>query len=57
MKIVWDESKRLANIANHKMDFADLDETFFENSVIPGEVRSLGCRWSSLQWHYSRCVR
>jgi uncharacterized DUF497 family protein len=34
MKIVWDESKRLANIANHEMDFADLDETLFENSVI-----------------------
>ena len=26
MLIVWDEPKRLANIANHEMDFADLDE-------------------------------
>ena len=34
MLIVWDELKRLANIANHEMDFADLDETFFEHSVI-----------------------
>jgi uncharacterized DUF497 family protein len=34
MRIVWDESKRLANIANHEMDFADLDEAFFEKSVI-----------------------
>jgi uncharacterized DUF497 family protein len=34
MRIVWDEPKRLANIANHKMDFADLDETFFETAVI-----------------------
>jgi uncharacterized DUF497 family protein len=34
MKIVWDEPKRRANIANHDMDFADLDEAFFENSVI-----------------------
>ena len=34
MLIVWDEPKRLANIANHEMDFADLDEAFFENSVI-----------------------
>jgi uncharacterized protein len=34
MKIVWDEPKRQANIANHQMDFADLDETFFEESVI-----------------------
>ena len=34
MRIVWDEPKRVANIANHDMDFADLDETFFENAVI-----------------------
>ena len=34
MKIVWDEPKRLANIASHGMDFADLDEAFFEGSVI-----------------------
>jgi uncharacterized DUF497 family protein len=34
MKIVWDEPKRLANLARHRMDFADLDEAFFEGSVI-----------------------
>jgi uncharacterized protein len=34
MKIVWDEPKRLANITSHGMDFADLDEAFFEGSVI-----------------------
>jgi uncharacterized protein len=34
MKIVWDEPKRRANIENHRMDFADLDEAFFEASVI-----------------------
>ena len=34
MLIVWDEPKRLANIANHEMDFFDLEEAFFENSVI-----------------------
>jgi uncharacterized DUF497 family protein len=34
MKIVWDEPKRLANIVSHGMDFADLDEVFFEDSVI-----------------------
>ncbi|HEV7410922.1 MAG TPA: BrnT family toxin [Bradyrhizobium sp.] len=34
MLIVWDEPKRIANIANHEMDFADLDEAFFESSVI-----------------------
>ena len=34
MEIVWDEPKRLANILTHKMDFADLDETFFGSSYI-----------------------
>jgi len=34
MKIVWDEPKRLANLVRHGMDFADLDETFFDHSVI-----------------------
>jgi len=34
MRIVWDEPKRLANIARHGFDFADLDETFFESSII-----------------------
>lgn len=32
MKIVWDEPKRLANILNHKMDFVDIEEAFFEKS-------------------------
>ena len=34
MKIVWDEPKRLANLARHGMDFADLDESFLEGSKI-----------------------
>jgi uncharacterized protein len=34
MKIVWDEPKRLANMARHGMDFADLDEAFFESAVV-----------------------
>jgi uncharacterized protein len=34
MEVVWDEPKRLANIARHGMDFADLDEAFFGGSVI-----------------------
>jgi hypothetical protein len=29
MKIVWDESKRLTNLAKHGLDFADLDFDFF----------------------------
>ena len=28
MRIVWDEPKRLANLAKHGLDFADLNETF-----------------------------
>jgi uncharacterized DUF497 family protein len=34
MNIQWDEPKRLANLARHGMNFADLDEAFFEGSVI-----------------------
>jgi hypothetical protein len=33
MEIIWDEPKRLANIARHGLDFADLDDAFFEGSV------------------------
>ena len=34
MKIVWDEPKRLAKLAKHGLDFADLNETFFENALV-----------------------
>jgi uncharacterized DUF497 family protein len=34
MIITWDEPKRLANIVTHGMDFTDLDEAFFEASVV-----------------------
>lgn len=34
MNIVWDEPKRLANLAKHKFDFADLDQDYFDNSVV-----------------------
>jgi uncharacterized DUF497 family protein len=34
MRIVWDESKRKANLAKHKLDFSDLDEAYFANAVI-----------------------
>jgi uncharacterized protein len=33
-KIVWDEPKRLANIAKPGLDFADLDESFFETALL-----------------------
>lgn len=34
MKIVWDEPKRLANIAKHGLDFAALTEDFFADALI-----------------------
>jgi len=40
VKIVWDEPKRLANLDKHGLDFADLDETFFDSAlVIPSASR------------------
>jgi uncharacterized protein len=43
VKILWDEPKRIANIAKHDgLDFADLDEAFFERSmIVPGKVNRL----------------
>ena len=32
--IIWDEPKRLSNLAKHGLDFADLDEDFFLSAVI-----------------------
>ncbi|MFD1704449.1 BrnT family toxin [Methylopila henanensis] len=32
--ITWDEPKRLANIEQHAMDFADLTDAFFLTAVI-----------------------
>ena len=34
MKLVYDESKRLQNIAKHGFDFAALDEDFFADAVV-----------------------
>jgi uncharacterized protein len=34
VKIVWDEPKRLANLQKHGLDFADLDETFFDSALV-----------------------
>jgi uncharacterized DUF497 family protein len=34
MQIVWDEPKRLANLDKHGLDFADLDETFFDSALV-----------------------
>lgn len=34
MKIMWDEPKRLANLAKHRMNFADLNESFFDQALV-----------------------
>lgn len=34
MMIVWDEPKRLANLAKHGMDFADVDQGFFDAALV-----------------------
>ena len=34
LMIVWDEQKRQTNLAKHGLDFADLDETFFLDSLV-----------------------
>jgi uncharacterized DUF497 family protein len=34
MRIVWDEPKRLANLAKHGLDFADLDTDFFSEAAL-----------------------
>ena len=34
MNIVWDEPKRLANLAKHGMDFASLTVEFFESAIV-----------------------
>ena len=47
MKIVWDEPKRLANLAKHGLDFADLNETFFDTAVVvPSHNKSR--RWVAI---------
>jgi uncharacterized protein len=45
MKIVWDEPKRLANLDKHGLDFADLNETFFDNALV---IQSHSKRWRGI---------
>ena len=45
MKILWDEPKRLANLDKHGLDFADLNETFFDNALV---LRSYRKRWRGI---------
>lgn len=39
VKIVWDEIKRQQNIAKHGMNFAGLDEAFFDRAVVRTSIR------------------
>jgi len=60
MKIVWDESKRLTNLAKHGLDFADLDIDFFAGAasgpadkgrfVAVANGQGSRSRWSSDRW-------
>jgi uncharacterized DUF497 family protein len=34
MKIIWDEPKRTANLEKHGMDFADLNDKFFDTALV-----------------------
>ena len=45
MKIIWDEPKRLANLDKHGMDFADLNERFFDTALV---VASYGKRYRAI---------
>ena len=47
MEIVWDEPKRLANLDKRRLDFADLNEAFFDNAlVVPSHNKSK--RWVAI---------
>jgi uncharacterized protein len=42
LEIVWDEPKRLANLDKHGLDFADLNETFFDTALVLPLTASAG---------------
>jgi uncharacterized DUF497 family protein len=44
-KILWDEPKREANLAKHGLDFADLNEFFFDNALV---LPSYSRRWRGI---------
>jgi uncharacterized DUF497 family protein len=45
VKIVWAEPKRRANLDKHGMDFADLNEAFFDNALV---LATYGNRWRAI---------
>jgi uncharacterized DUF497 family protein len=42
MKILWDEPRRLADIKKHGLDFADLNETFFDDALVCRRTKNVG---------------
>ena len=51
MKIVWDEPKRLANLDKHGLDFADLNETFFDDALV---LPTYNKRWTGIGQKHPR---
>jgi uncharacterized protein len=45
MEIVWDEPKRLANLDKHGLDFADLNEAFFDDALV---LPTYNKRWAGI---------
>lgn len=45
LMIVWDEPKRLQNLAKHGLDFADLDAGFFLGALV---VRAKDSRFKAM---------
>jgi uncharacterized DUF497 family protein len=48
MRIVWDEPKRLGNIAKHGLDFADLTLDFFVSAQVRPAKQN---RFVAIGWH------
>lgn len=48
MIIVWDEPKRLANIAKHGIDFAEIGPDFFLSALVSPAKSG---RWSAIGHH------
>jgi uncharacterized DUF497 family protein len=40
VKIIWDEPKRLANLDKHGMDFADVNDRFFDAAFVLQAARN-----------------
>ena len=53
MQIVWDEPKRLANIAKHGIDFADIPAAFFLAALV---VPAKNGRWQAIGRHNGTIV-